>query len=241
MIVLAVTGALFVAIAATLTGRQRSNEFTQSINDVRTRIQQIMTEARNGYYPSATTFNCSAVGNSLSIVVGTPTQGSRTDCVFLGKVLQFNSSGLNPEDVEVYPVAGIRTATDITVADPSVVSNSQVDTSETFSLKYGLTVEKMRAGGSNVGAFGILSSMDSINPGKSGDQQFDIYAYRDVPFGHSKLTDGNNLTANYVKNPSGGVQICFKSGGTNQYGLVTIGNNSSQLSVDLKVMDTICW
>lgn len=240
MIVLAVTGALFVMIAATLAGRQRSNEFTQSINDVRSHIQQVITEVQNGYYPNAN-YSCTASATSVIISSGSDTQGTNTGCVFLGKIMQFSPAGAT-DQVIVYPVAGIRTQTDILNADPSVVvHDSTADASTTLGLKYGLTIEKMRAGGSNVGAFGVLSSMDTTNPGKSGDQQFDIYGYRDIPLGHDKLTDGNSLTANYVKNPSGGVQLCFKSGGTNQYGLITIGNNNSQLSVDLQIMDSVCW
>jgi len=246
MIVLAVTGALFVAIAGTLAGRQRSNEFTQSINDVRTQIQQVVTEIRNGYYPSSNDFSCRNTGSALAIDRSTSVnQGKNTDCVFLGKVMQFNVNGLDMSNVLVYPVAGIRTAATIANADPSVVRNGVVDTSATFKLKYGLTVTGMRANGTSIGAFGVLSSLDSTTPGESGDQQFDIYGLSGTPLNHAKLIGGtssdDNLVAQFIKNPSGGIQICFKSGGTNQYGLVTVGNNNSQLSVDLRVMDTVCW
>lgn len=237
MIVLAVTGALFVAIAATLAGRQRSNEFTQSINDVRAQIQQVVTETKNGFYANAVDFACSAPGGTtLTISNGSTKQGEHTDCVFLGKILQFTDT----DEVYVYPVAGIRTAADIASAHPTVIRNGLVDQSTDFKLKYGLTAVKMRANGSDSGAFGVLSSLDSTTPGQSGDQLFDIYALTNVHLGDGQLDDSTDVLA-AAKNPSQGVQICFKSGGTNQYGLVTVGNNSSQLSVDLKIMDTICW
>ena len=241
MIVLAVTGALFVAIAATLAGRQRSNEFTQSVNGARDQIQQVITEVQNGYFPSAD-YSCTATTLNVMISSGSDTQGKNTGCVFLGKIMQFKVRDQDPSKVIVYPVAGIRTKTDIATADPSVVSNGLADASTDFSLKYGLTVEKMRAGSTNIGAFGVLSSLDSTTPGKSGDQQFDVYGFANVSLGVTpKLTDGTVLTAAWIKNPSGGVQICFKSGGTNQYGLMTVGNNNNQLSVDLKIMGTVCW
>ena len=242
MIVLAVTGGLFVVIAATLSGRQRSNEFTQSINDARSRIQQVITEAKNGYFPN-TDYACTASASSVIIAAGSDAQGSRTDCVFLGKVLQFNVNGHDPSEVIVYPVAGIRTKTDVLLADPSVVSNSLVDLSTNFNLKYGLTVEKTRVvgGTQNVGAFGVLSSLDTTTPGKSGDQQFDLYALSGIQLGHDKLTDATDLLSAFSKNPAAGFQICFKSGGTDQWGLITVGNNGSQLSVDLQIRNTTCW
>jgi hypothetical protein len=243
MIVLAVTGGLFVTIAATLAGRQRSNEFTQSINDVRNQIQQVVTEVQNGFFPDAN-YSCTATALGVIIAGGSNTQGKNTGCVFLGKVIQFNVRDQDPAEVIVYPVAGIRAKTDIAAADPSVVRHGLVDASTTFRLKYGLTVEDMRVEGTSIGAFGILSSLDTTTPGKSGDQQFDIYGFTNISLKTTgKLTDNTpspSLPTN-LKNPSTGIQICFKSGGTDQWGLVTIGNNSNQLSVDLQIRNSTCW
>ncbi|CAN5386820.1 hypothetical protein BH09PAT4_BH09PAT4_08300 [soil metagenome] len=244
MIVLAVTAGLFVLIAATLGGRQRSNEFTQAINDVRTVIQQAITETQSGFYANKGDFTCTRVGMSANISGSANTQGKNKDCVFLGKVIQFGIAGTDPEEARVYPIVGLRTATSFVAAAPTPVYRSGVVNESTdFKLKYGLKTVKMVSGGSQIGAFGVLSSIDSSNPGKSGDQQFSVYGVR----GTNITSDSNDQAAQHIQsafasgsydiNPSGGVKVCFESGGTPQYGLVTVGDNGGQLSVDLKIID----
>lgn len=245
MIVLAVTGALFIAVAGTLAGRQRSNEFTQSINDARDQIQQVITETQNGYYASGQNFDCSLLGGGISLAVGSNHQGTNGDCVFLGKVIQFKIKATNPEEARVYPIAGIRTATDLTTAHPTPVITGTIDASTAIKLKYGLTTVKMTSGGVPIGAFGVLSSLDSSNPGKSGDQQFSVYGIKNTNVlgnddkNQAALKIKNSLasTSGYDVNPTGGIKICFESGGTPQYGLITIGDNGGQLAIDLKIID----
>lgn len=247
MVVLAVTGGLFVMIVATLSGRQRSNEFIQSINDVRTRIQQVISETQNGYYANMGDFQCSGAGGTVNITKPaiSPAQGENQDCVFLGKVIQFGVGSGNGEQARVYPIVGLRKATTFAAAAPTPVYRSGVvDESTYFDMKYGLQMVKMLSRNVEIGAFGVLSSLDSSNPGKSGDQQFSVYGVhgtkptpgydKDQAAQRVKNAFGSGL---YDTNPSGGVKICFSSGGTNQYGLITVGDNGGQLSVDLNIID----
>lgn len=237
MIVLVVTSLLFTLIALTIAGRQRSNEFTQAINDVRSALQQQISEVQAGYYPRSGSFSCNS-GPSIS-TGGSVGQGSNGPCVYLGKAFQFGLSSA-PETVRVYTVVGNRSGTDIASANPTPVTPVSVS-DYTFQLKYGLTVGWIRYAGTNTGTFAVMNApLDTSVSQANGNTQLDVYGMPAPSLGQA---DGL-LTATHldsiVANPAGGVQICLNSGGTNQNGLITIGQNNRQLAVDLKIRDGVC-
>ncbi|HET6924789.1 MAG TPA: hypothetical protein VFH39_03100 [Candidatus Saccharimonadales bacterium] len=112
LIVLAVTGFLFVSIAGLISGRQGKTEFQTAINGLQQQIQQIINETESGYYPNGVDYSCTAgLGLPPTISTGTPGkgQGANSSCIFLGKVLQFGPSDAaykNPEKYLVWPIAG---------------------------------------------------------------------------------------------------------------------------------------
>ncbi|MGI0135266.1 MAG: type II secretion system protein, partial [Candidatus Micrarchaeaceae archaeon] len=79
MIVLAITGALFIAIASTLAGRQNSAEFNHAIQTVQAQIQQTVNQVSAGFYPSNSNFTCSASGSAVIFNSGAVGQGSNQD------------------------------------------------------------------------------------------------------------------------------------------------------------------
>src|SRR6187551_190361 len=90
LIVLAVTGGLFVAAAAMISGRQTRTEFEQSVRKIHAQIQQTINEASIGYYPNKNNFSCAAGGSGPIITAASPaSQGQNEGCMFLGKVMQF--------------------------------------------------------------------------------------------------------------------------------------------------------
>lgn len=200
MIVLAVTGGLFVAIAATLSGRQSAAEFTHAIQSIQSQIQQVVSQVGEGYYPNNANFTCTQTGNNISISNGVNQQGTNGDCVFLGKVIQFSEKGSNPEAYRIYTIAGLRTATAVASspfegAAPSVVWVNPDYTSYTTSqtLEYGLVTQWMRSAvnsnctslACSIGAVGILMEPGSANAKSasgynSGAQQIDLIPLYDT-------------------------------------------------------------
>jgi prepilin-type N-terminal cleavage/methylation domain-containing protein len=262
MIVLAVTGLLFVVIAASLSGRQNTAEFMQAIQSTQSQIQQTINQVAQGFYPNETNFNCVNGAGTVQITAGSNSQGTNQDCIFLGKVLQFGVQGTNPERYQTFTLAGLRSATasassPFANASPTVVgvSNNYINYSTARSLKYGLTTLWVHAGANSIGAIGFLMEPGSLNSGStsgysSGTQQVDIVPIRSTAIGQTlnqavaSIQDGNSgsgglgdplLTTSAPINPSSGVQICLVSGGTNQSGLITIGGTGRQLSVKLDV------
>jgi len=256
MIVLAITGGLFVAIAATLAGRQNSAEFTHAIQTVQAQIQQTVNQVSAGFYPNDSNFSCTASGAAVVFSNGSTGQGANQDCVFLGKVLQFNVQGASPEQFQTYTVAGLRGPTigatsPFQNVSPTVVGvgSNYANYSTATPLEYGLSTVWMKSGGTNIGSVGLLMepgdlSSSSASGYTSGAQQIDIIPLPGTSLGQSvnqgviSITNSLrdvNLTADAPINPAAGVQICFASGATNQSGLVTIGGSGRQLLVTLDI------
>lgn len=256
MIVLAVTGGLFVLIVVTLAGRQASAEFTHSIQSIQSQMQQVIDQTANGFFPNTDNFSCTGAGGSVQITAGGNTQGTNQTCVFLGRVIQFGVKNTSPEQYQVYTIAGLRSAlagspSPFQNADPTVVGVNYAASdagltpfSTSESLQYGLTTLWMKAGGANIGAVGFLMEPGSLSSSsglyQSGAQQVDLVPIPTTSLGQTLHDVANAINANLDSpslsvNPSGGVQICFVSGGTNQSGLITIGGSGRQLVVKLDI------
>lgn len=248
LIVLAISGSMLVAVVAMISGQQGKTQFQQSINQVSQQIQQIIGDVSNGYYPVSNIF-CSASGSSVSIIHSNGSSlGTNSDCVLVGKVIQFNQIP-DPQQYIVYSMVGSRTgngANPIAIAPGAYTyTNVPINTTVT-SLANGLSLAYTtytdingvpQARNSN--AFGILTSPVSGSgvTDTSGAQQINIYAINgtravdDSPSNVDKI-DKNNPT-NFVSVTS--FSICLTSGTTNQSGLITIGGGSRKLSVVLSI------
>lgn len=97
MIFLAVTGVLFASALATVNGRQASVQFTQSVQDYQSKLEEIINQVSSGYYLNNGDFTCDVVVSSASsrpTFSATPSaQGSSNKCVLMGKAIHFTSSG----------------------------------------------------------------------------------------------------------------------------------------------------
>lgn len=254
MIVLAITGILFVSAVALISGRQNRTEFQTSINNVKTQIQQIISDVESGFYPSTNNLVCSVGGSgALIFSTATNTQGSSQDCIFLGKVLQFGVQNTDPQQIMAYSIAGKRQVNGVDVtsyaaATPTVMTTSASNPTgiptTVLKLQYGLTVRAnsltYTAGGTTtqIGAVGFMSTLNSFDTNKSGSQSVQLVPVRNTGLNQSPtaaVTAINSNIATSDVNPSGGVSMCFVSAGTKQSGLITIGGNGRELSVTLSI------
>ena len=172
MIVLGVSGVLFLAAALMISGRQNQTGFATSIQDFETEIQQVANDVANGYYPNFSNFSCSQTtppsGQPILRYPGSKTQGTNgglstyTDtlqgCAFLGKAIQFAVNTANSPLIDVYPVVGNLAGSDgqptqgLTGSYPVLLAQSgfgSLDANftnefiEQYTLHYGLTVAWM--------------------------------------------------------------------------------------------------
>ncbi len=249
MIVLAVTGLLFVSIATVIAGRQGKVQFQQAINEVKTELKQAMSEAQSGYYPSQENFTCRDAGPRLEFPSRTPgsaDQGTNDICVFLGKVVQFSSVS-DPQLYIIHSLAGRNGAENFDTSKATVIPW----TSDKKQLKSGLQARYMRArhgaGNYDVGAVAFVSSFGK-NQGSGmmyGSQSLQIVAINHTRLSHSDTDTAlinSNIKGSYNRpeylNPDGGVEICLESGTSRQSGLITIGGKGRMNAVTLAIKET---
>lgn len=264
MIVLAITGALFISAATMISGRTAKTQFEQSINQMTGQIRQQINDVSSGYYPNSNNFVCepNAAKNAVTITAASTTdnQGTNTGCVFLGKTLYFGkAAGTDPEQYVSFPMAALQRdaagdeVTSIAAAAPAVIypvtpNPNAPNGSQTTPLQYGLKVSKMYYNGNasnSIGAVAFLSSLGQYNGTElvSGSQQVSMIPIRNTSISRTSIgTAASDINANVVSSstffatPATEVAICFDSGTTNQSGLVTIGGgNGRQLSVTLSI------
>jgi prepilin-type N-terminal cleavage/methylation domain-containing protein len=259
LIVLAITGLLFATTAALLAGKQNQTAFDQAIRQTQSQIQQVINEVAIGYFPNIGSIRCTSGGSGPNITTAAGTgQGANAGCIFLGKAMQFGV-GSDPERFVVHTIAGLQKdgagneVTSLTSAKPKAVAPSSAepgvpDADTTDALQEGLTVYRMwynnGSGDKKIGEVAFMNSLAPASGGAvvSGSQQVVV-----VPIDDNALkstigktaTDGvdavNSSMATSPTDPTGGVFICFVSGGTTQSGLITIGNNGRQLAVTLDI------
>lgn len=253
LIVLAITGGLFVAVALSLSGKQAQTQFDQAIQDVKSQIQQTINDVSVGFFPNRNNYNCSAGPLGPVISSGGGSQGANSGCVFLGKAIQFGIAGTNPEQFRVFTIAGLQkdasgnevtsyASADPTVIAPSTVNPNMPDGSSSGRLNYGLTTLRAYYGSpaANIGAVAFVNSLAAYSNGSlvSGSQQLNVIPITgsglNVTSQAAATTIGAGLAAS-ATNPSTGVSICFVSGTTNQSGLITIGGAGRQLNVTLNI------
>ncbi|HSX34130.1 MAG TPA: type II secretion system protein [Candidatus Saccharimonadales bacterium] len=266
LIVLGISGALFVAAAILISGKQNQASFNQAIQQMQSQVQQVVNEVANGYFPSNANFQCTANAGGPVVLssVGANAQGANAGCVFAGKVLQFKVAGTDPEKYNVFTLAGAQkdsTGKEVTTLSASVpkviapyvgAASGFPDITSSTVLQNGLTVAATGspAGGmwySNgggdiaIGAVAFVPSFASYTGSTidSTSQQVSVIAINSTSTNTDAKTAATAINSNVaggVVNPSGGVSVCFASGGTDQSGLLTIGGGAHPLSVTMKVM-----
>jgi type II secretory pathway pseudopilin PulG len=255
LIVLTVSMALFLSAVLLINGKQNETSFNQAIHSVQTQLQQIVNDVGSGYYPNNGTIACtSSGGKPLLSSTGSDSQGTNQDCLFLGKVVQFAVGVSDPEIFNVYTVTGLKDSssgptTDLTSAQARLIAQgtgdpaSVPDVFDSDQLQYGLTVSKMYYNGvtgNSISAVGFTSNLASLSAG-DGSQQVNVIAIPNTTLHTDKVSAvkqiDDNLTSS-VMNPTGGVQICFNSGGTKQSGLISIGDDGQLGTIDLTIFDS---
>ena len=249
LIVLTITAVLFLSATALITGKQNQTEFDQAIREVQTQIQQAIGDVSNGYFPGLNNFSCSA-GSSGPIITGGAGsgQGTNTGCIFVGKVLRFGVTATPNEEFTTYTLAGLQqdsSGNDVTslstaiptVIAPSTLNPSAPNDSVLNALQNGLTTYQnaTTSGGNKIAGIALVSTFAPTNIAQSSSQNVDLVPVFGTMSTMSADAINTALHSSPPINPSGGAQICFVSGTTNQSGLITVGSDNSTLSVTLIV------
>lgn len=252
MIVLAVSGFMFVIAATFINGKQAKAAFAQGSNDTVSKLQQVVADVTDGHY-SDVPLQCGAAGSSLAAsTTGIGSQGQDPNCVFFGKIVRFYdpSGGSNRDHYSIYSIAADRTITDF---PNSLVAAIQGLTTHS-TMPQNLYVSRMTVidagGGSNGSAYniGFLQGLGSVDATTgtylSGAQQPVQLVYANTTSGSEGSIAGMNIL------PAKSATICLTDGlaGTNRYAEIFIGgptsghqsasSNNNQLNISVQQLGT---
>lgn len=264
MIVLAISGGLLAAAMFLIAGQRQRTEFSQAIREIDSQIQEVINNVGTGYYANTGNFICDGTTGRPRLQTATgDTQGTNKDCIFIGRVLQFGVNGSNGEAYNVINVVGLKQylsgatykqsqsfaeAKPTAMAPGDGASADFPDATDRRKLGYGLSIASIKVGNQSVGAVGFFGSLAPYGATNgnlvSGAQSVDLVPIPNTALNASQTSVVNAInamdTASVTKNPSGGVTLCFQSGGTNQYGQIAIGNNGRQLTTTLTIQSGTC-
>lgn len=173
MIVLAISGLMFLIAANFISGKEESTAFTEGTNEFVTDMQSVIDQVSDGQY-SDISFNCfSGVGGTLTFP-GAGTQGTNPACVFLGKFLYF-TQGTNADNYLTFSLAGNRldsatgdSATTLAEINPTPIDQGSVNLTTRATIPQQLDVKSMQVtvGASTNAAYGIgfIQSAGTVDP-----------------------------------------------------------------------------
>src|SRR4051812_35553772 len=86
LIVLAVTGVLLASALRLISGQQARTEFSQSIRDVQSQINDVMNNVSSGYFATGGKVGCTTSSSGPTLSSTPPSGGSGTskDCILIG-------------------------------------------------------------------------------------------------------------------------------------------------------------
>lgn len=241
LIVLAVTGTLFVSAALLINGKQSKTNFQVGVRTLQQQFQKVINETASGYYPNNGDFTCAVAGPPLKITAGSNGQGTNQDCIFVGKTLVVGGS-THTDNYGVYPLAGRRVTSggdDVKTPQEAFITavakstdNSSAPSVKNTPIPNNFTYSKARRTESAVwtpGMFPVafLSSLGNFQTNATdtgGSQQLNLATYSSWDPAKS---DSDNINIEATRTSpypfaNSGVEYCFNSGSTNQSVIIAI-------------------
>ncbi len=266
MIFLAVSSVMLVAALLLVNGQQNKTEFSQAVRDLESRLQDISNDIATGFYSRAGDMRCSysTPGNPSSGVHLTPAagveQGANSDCIFIGRVIQFAPDDKRSK-LRIYDVVGgrqnaakqevdsIQSALPVAIFPGPPPNGSAPDFSQEVELGGILRIEEVKytadSGGPtfDTAGIGFFSTFKQTSGGllASGSTTTDLVGIHGLAgFAHTPSVFVGNLQ-NRLSDPalpvigSGQVTICLVSEATSQYALVTIEGRDRQVKTSSQI------
>ncbi len=234
MIVLAVSSAMFVAIALLFSGRQARIEFNQAVRAFEAELQNIMNDVSTGYYQSDFACTVGATGppnisNSQPSVTGT-----NSGCIFLGKVITPNDPAISSTISTLVGRRAVngRDVETIAEAQPVVIPGIN----ETYNHSFQLEIRRIfnLDNSSRIYGVGFINplSQSGLPSDSDGNGLIQLYGLSPAPLANaSNIVDPASLPR-----MSDGVLFCLL-GQNGQRAEVEIGAGGSQSTIN-SILDT---
>lgn len=269
LIVLAVTGVIAVSAFSVIAGKQARTELNQSVRDFDSQLQDVINDVAHGYYPSeGAGARCHLASGNITFDASGGSQGSSTDCIFIGKVIQFEPSGPSgspalypPGTMLLHTIVGKRLSGGLSGPSSSSISESKtraaykggggggspvIDLTEVNNILWGMRVESIaavRPDNTTVSGLGAVGFMTDF--GHSGAAPAtELYYIYSSAIGQTKaklVGPGASARLNNYNNyhKADKIEICLERG--NRRAKVTLGGdggNRSKLATDVEFLET---
>lgn len=237
MIFLVISMAMFASVVTMMSTQNRRNQFTESVNTFNQKLQDIMNDVDTGYFPS-NDIDCNGSASAGG-------QGTNSDCVYMGKAIQFAPQG-KPDGYTIYTLVGDREYLD--GAEKKVVTKIEdsdlrgIDQNESGSLSADVEITRViRAGDTTPqGGLAILagfakSSSTSATGVETGSTKSTLAGVGGGTLADRSVFVGQLSPTGVV--PTSEILICLqeKGGGrkaTIQIGGVGVGQLTTQVTID---------
>ncbi|MDB5170700.1 MAG: hypothetical protein JWO35_394 [Candidatus Saccharibacteria bacterium] len=170
MIVLAVSGLMFVIAGNFISGKQAKTSFNSGSNEMASRVTDVIGQVNSGHY-SDQAFTCvsSSDGSPPQIKANDANQSARSGknfgCVFLGKLIHFKDG--EPTKYEVFSLTGNRLKTGdkpaINLADvtPTIIKSNDgtFDLTLQQTVPQQLDVKAVKVDGRSASGFGFVQGL----------------------------------------------------------------------------------
>ncbi len=240
MIVLAVSGLIFLIAVNFINGKQEKTSFTAGVNETASQIQDVIEQVIDGHY-SDIPLSCTYVGGvtqpSPSAAPGN-TQGRNLPCVFLGKLIYFSYDTAASVNYEIFSLAGGRVdssgnpITTPQAAGPVVINTPDLTVRKTTSQNLAIQKVTVNGGITNSSAIGFLQSpaVDASNNLANGTTTIGLYYFQNLGPGNLDPIGLIRLHSSWFQ-PAQNVDICLTDG--TQYADITLGSQGGQLNVSI--------
>jgi len=252
LIVLAVSGIVFLAAASFISGKQARTSFKSGVGEMASQIEDVIQQVNDGHFTDKN-FNCTPNDVSgPSITTGSNEQGTNSGCVFAGKFIRFQISP-DPASYQVYQLAGNRlnggqpaTTLDKVLPVPVMDSGSPhtVDLTLDRAVPQHLSVLSVTLAdtvSSSIGVhgfgivqgFGSTSATDPDHVYTNGSQSVSLMEANNVDGTSEPRSQilSSIAAPGYSSRVVKSVTICITD--DTRYAKITVGENSNQLGVSV--------
>ena len=125
MIVLAISALLFMAALVVISGQQGETLFSQSMQDLKSKLQDYVSQVNAGSFPDASGYTCAVDSHTGRpyLSAGSGGAGTNVDCIFLGRAIELIP---RQSTIYIYTVLGTRDA--YTVSGATATDTGQLAT-----------------------------------------------------------------------------------------------------------------
>lgn len=238
MIVLAVSGFMFVIAANFINGKQAKSSFTAGSNEMTSKVQDVIEQVERGKY-SDVKLKCTAgASTTLDITFESDpdklNQGANPPCVFLGKFFHFSVGGA-PTKYEVFSIAGKRGEVTLATAMATPIASGSTDLTVDATIPQSLDVTSVKVDGIPTYGFGFvqgLGTKDSNGTYISGTQTVSMVRSTALTSPNDTKTTAASKIQSAVLVPANQAVICMSDG--TRYTTITVGSNNNRIIAQTK-------